>query len=362
MISNMVSVKWTVILMLPIILSVCIYKQKTLVDQCEVNYCPLCYGTDMCDEIYAGKVVLQYKTLSSAFNNIFSVKNVYFAECGGEDCVLKKLVHQHEFLRIRSNGETVDKLVSYLMGDTLEVKKFKTCNRHTAETFLAQLNYSDIRHIDTLLQLNVEPLLLQLFNRSNGWPVPTFYGSCGRLAIMQYAGSDLNSIEHIPWLSRAYVAHQILQAAVNFTWNHPLFRLYLTDISPDNIVVDQNLKISFVDLEHSILSPKSEGNNLHISEHHIDEDYVFSETKICHSDISDHNIYSVCKLLLSQSAPWPMMDNGLLHHPPEQVKQKYNTMFVNIEDCVYSNELKDRFLIANYILGNLSSLLKNVIL
>nr|CAI5867966.1 unnamed protein product [Callosobruchus analis] len=357
----MASVKWTVMLMMPIILSVYIYKQKTLVDLCELDSCPLCYGTDMCDEIHEGKVLLQYKTWSSAFNNIFSVKNVYFAECGGEGCVLKKLVHQPEFLKIRSNGETVDELVNYLMSD-LDVKKFKTCNRHTAETFLAQLKYADIRHIDTLLQLNVEPLLLQLFSRSNGWPVPTFYGSCGRLVGMQYVGRGLNSIEHSPWLSRVYVAHQILQAAVNFTLNHAVFRLYLADISPDNIVVDEKLKISFVDFEHSILSAKLEGNKLHTTEHQLDEDYIFSETKICQSDISDHNIYSVCKLLLSQSAPWPMMDNGLLHDPPEQVKEKYNTIFVNIEDCVFSKKLKDRFLIADYILGNLSSLLKSVVL
>ncbi|CAH1990354.1 unnamed protein product [Acanthoscelides obtectus] len=355
-----ISVKWTMILMLlPVMLSLYKCMQKTVLDLCELDSCPLCYGTNMCSEIQAGNVTLQYNTLKSAFYNIFSVKNVYFAKCGGKNCILKKLVHRHEFLEIGSHGDTEMELVKYLMSVS-DIKKFKICNQHTAEEFLKQLKYDDIRHIDILLQLNVEPLLLQIFNKENDWPIPKFYGSCGRLAIMEYAGKDLNTIEHADWFKRAYVAHKILEAAINFTLNHPVFRLYLTDISPDNIVVDDQLRISFVDLEHGILNSKLQGKkNLHASDHYLDENYAFSESEICHSDISDHNIYSVCKLLLSQFALWPMMNKGLLHDPPEHVKKEYSNLFIDIEDCLHSKEGKDRFLIADHILDNLSLLLKN---
>ncbi|KAJ8937614.1 hypothetical protein NQ318_018427 [Aromia moschata] len=55
----------------------------------------------------------------------------------------------------------------------------------------------------------------------------------------------------------AYLAFQLLQAAKNFTEDHEDFRLYLTDISPDNVAVSESLQISFVDLEDAILKRKN---------------------------------------------------------------------------------------------------------
>jgi hypothetical protein len=45
--------------------------------------------------------------------------------------------------------------------------------------------------------------------------------------------------------------------AHNFTFNDPNFGVYFKDISPDNIVIDQNMKLRLVDLEHVIIVDKT---------------------------------------------------------------------------------------------------------
>lgn len=93
----------------------------------------------------------------------------------------------------------------------------------------------------------------------SNWPVPKYLGACGRLTAQTYSGFTLNSFESINWYERAYLAYQLLIAAKNFTFNHSKFVFYLTDISPDNISVDDDLKLRFIDLENVILKLKEGG-------------------------------------------------------------------------------------------------------
>lgn len=85
-------------------------------------------------------------------------------------------------------------------------------------------------------------------------------GSCGRVVVEEYAGEILTSYHNAPWLQRVHLAHQLLIAAHNFTDSHPLFGFYLTDISADNIAVDAQGKLRFVDLENVIVVDKNVPN------------------------------------------------------------------------------------------------------
>lgn len=67
-------------------------------------------------------------------------------------------------------------------------------------------------------------------------------------------GLSLNNFESLSWIKRAKLALKLLQAAENFTESHPDFRFYLTDISPDNIAVDTDLNVAFVDLGNVIVT------------------------------------------------------------------------------------------------------------
>lgn len=82
--------------------------------------------------------------------------------------------------------------------------------------------------------------------------MPKLYGSCGRLIVVENAGSSLNNFYKHSWLERAKIAVSLLEAAAKLTFEYPHFAIYLTDISPDNIAVS-NMHIKFVDLENAII-------------------------------------------------------------------------------------------------------------
>jgi hypothetical protein len=92
-----------------------------------------------------------------------------------------------------------------------------------------------------------------VLREQDGWPVAKYMGACGRVVVEEYAGEILTSYHNAPWIQRAHLAHQLLIAAHNFTDSHPLFGFYLTDISADNIAVDSQGKLRFVDLENVIV-------------------------------------------------------------------------------------------------------------
>ena len=103
---------------------------------------------------------------------------------------------------------------------------------------------------------NHSRLVLQLLKSSDGWPVPRCYGTCGRFVVEEHGGESIGNSESYDWADRASVALQLLQAAKNFTSDHPDFRFYLTDVSPDNVAVDERMKVTFVDLENVVVTQK----------------------------------------------------------------------------------------------------------
>lgn len=97
------------------------------------------------------------------------------------------------------------------------------------------------------------------------------------------------------------MAYQALEAAISFTHLHPIFRIYLTDISSDNIAVNSDIKLTFIDLENVILTLKTDNKDgtQHSSVDFADEtDFVYSAEEICESSYSDHNVYAVCKVII----------------------------------------------------------------
>ncbi|XP_056635487.1 divergent protein kinase domain 2A-like isoform X1 [Diorhabda sublineata] len=358
-------------LFLPIILSVIFLaiKQKTVLELCEINKCPFCYGKTMCREITKNKISLQYNRVSDFVYNIFSVKNVYFAKYKNKPVVLKKLAHNNELNKF--DKDIKDKIINYKeLKDNLKFKltgsdekltfpPFHICDNETFDIFFDKLNDTNIRTVYTILSINAEPILLEMFDKNKHFPVPKFYGSCGRLIVQENFGKSVNNIEKYSWYKRALVAYRILRGVQNFTENHNEFRLYLTDISPDNVVIDENLDVSIIDMENAILKRKTGKTEIvHHTNHDIDE-YAFDPKAICESDISDHNIYAVCRLLLSKNAMFPMMEGGLLHNPPKEIMNRYWRLFESIELCVRSTtDDLNRFDLSTKILNKLHGILR----
>ena len=95
-----------------------------------------------------------------------------------------------------------------------------------------------LENILSILLINPEPLVLMTFPAEEKWPVPKFYGSCGRLAVVEDVGEPLTSVIDEPFSKRARLALQVLEIAKQFTRGDSNLALYLTDWSMDNFVVD----------------------------------------------------------------------------------------------------------------------------
>lgn len=72
---------------------------------------------------------------------------------------------------------------------------------------------TSLENILTMLMVNPEPLILMAFPASEGWPFPKYYGSCGRLAMVGWAGKMLTQFWQEPFTIRARLALQLLQIA-----------------------------------------------------------------------------------------------------------------------------------------------------
>lgn len=242
-----------------------------LIDKCEVNTCPLCYGTNMCDSMNNSEIELDFSSFDRIFNNLFSVKNVFYGKFENSEVVLKKLGQDEELVKVLTVVKTLSTkkyreflvnsvLDTFYKKDNLKVKDFHVCNLDTAEYLLEYLYQKafTLEQIWTMKQVNVEPLLLRVFENEKGWPVAKYYGACGRMIVQSYCGVTLNYVEKYSWIDRATIAVGILNAAEDFSTAHQKFSLYLTDISPDNIVVDNNLNVYFIDLENGILQMRND--------------------------------------------------------------------------------------------------------
>ncbi|KAF4086913.1 hypothetical protein AMELA_G00089780 [Ameiurus melas] len=116
------------------------------------------------------------------------------------------------------------------------------------------------------LAVNQQPLILQMFPSTEGWPFPRYHGSCGRL--MVWAGCrPLWSLYPLPLTHRSDAAYQILHITQTLASNSLHFHLYYTSVSEDifGIAEDRRLfimdasTIGIIDLQeglHTVADPR----------------------------------------------------------------------------------------------------------
>ncbi|XP_017883319.1 deleted in autism protein 1 homolog [Ceratina calcarata] len=347
----------------------------------ELEKCPACFGKSACEHIR--EVDITPFDFHSTFAYFFGVKNVFFGFLNTKKVVLKKLAQNFElnefdrklcendtFLHIcTANKIAKNDRINFhqLLKDEISLQDFKTDNRisrltlcPTVErlTYLLDRIYHNNRNVDrntleiniwTLAVLNPEPLLLQILPAEDNWPVAKYLGACGRIVIEEYVGLPLTAYYNQPWLHRAKIASSLLDAAFKFTYKNTDFAFYLTDVSADNIAVDTNDNAIFVDLENVIIvdrnmndterqTPWNSRMQVNTEDQVCPECLAFDSTEICNNDISDHNFYAICKVLLALNPNNNILPGGLLHDIPADVLQKYSNLQYLIEQCVDSQE------------------------
>ncbi|XP_034948122.1 divergent protein kinase domain 2A [Chelonus insularis] len=305
-----------------------------VVDLVELSTCPICYGTTACDHIFNENLMIHPFDFHSLLSHLFNRKNVFYGTINGTRVAIKKLAHSYEldafddmlcqsiefkkFCRkdqnynneVNSNYNIdflgkIETAVSPKFFEDDESGLVLCPTTSHLEQVISQLKMNEI-HLWTLIKINPEPLILQILQADEGWPVAKYYGACGRVVIEEYVGPPLTTYYNKPWYRRARIAINLLEAAYMFTFHNHDFSFYLTDLSSDNIAIDQNDAPKFIDLENVIIlnrniSEKEKPTNwyhLHRSENIIncDDCFSFSPIDICSHSLSDHNYFATCQV------------------------------------------------------------------
>ncbi|XP_057326427.1 divergent protein kinase domain 2A isoform X2 [Microplitis mediator] len=284
-----------------------------LIELTELSKCPACYGTCACAKIFSNSFKIDFLNFYTILSHLFAAKNVFYGSIGKTKIVFKKLAHDQE-LKLFDDMICENENLSHLC---VNVNK----------------NHNDID--------------CDILRADEGWPVAKYYGACGRVVVEKYAGLPLTLYYHESWLRRAKIAIGLLESVNMFTFRNPEYSFYFTDLSPDNIVIDENDRPVFIDLENIIVLHKNisiedqpkEWNNLHTSDNiDCNNCFSFSPTDICSHRISDHNYYSICQQILSDKSK----DDGFLHSIPVDILHNYKNLKAMIDECALPHKIKSR--------------------
>ncbi|XP_062520096.1 divergent protein kinase domain 2A-like isoform X2 [Corticium candelabrum] len=246
------------------------------------NVCPACYGTSLCKQLEGRLWIAPYLTDPRA-----SMKGVRYAEWDRQEGKVKvvtknlgyaaEIKNFDEALCLRVTGER--QCAVHEAVKLFKIKSSEQIPSNLMQSLTVGLNLSDHFHcmsdrlkrkiiglydtdrdgslnveesqiLATTLQVNREPIILQLFPQDEGWPFPQYYGACGRTIIAEYGGRTLESYMKKSWEFRVWLSVQLLQIAFLLTDNSHDWALYLTDIRPANFALSENGQVLVIDAEH----------------------------------------------------------------------------------------------------------------
>ncbi|XP_038218554.1 divergent protein kinase domain 2A [Zerene cesonia] len=342
-------------------------KGPQIIQLTNLDRCPACYGVTVCPELYSNQIILD----STHWSSMFNVRNIFYGYTkSNRRVVLKKLGHDWEFrefdekickimnlsescnvkalLNISNIDQKVIDIVQYNLSwpDTEPRKGIVLCPyAYSIYDLLHPLlnnrngNYkSEMINIWTMLNINPEPILLQVIPKTKGWPVPAYGGVCGRLEVVAYEGESLSSLANIPWLKKLKYAQKILSASMDFTFKHDKFRFYLMDWSLDNIVANEKDEISFVDLEDVVIldkniSPKKDLPDWYqrYNREALGPGFTFSIENMCRHHLSDHNIWAACYVLAGD-------DNPFLYPIPKEINSTRPHFDRLLHSCLHGDD------------------------
>ncbi|XP_014484464.1 PREDICTED: deleted in autism protein 1 homolog isoform X1 [Dinoponera quadriceps] len=398
--------KWKFLLFISILCTLLLTKNvviqnlyPSVTQLAEIHKCPVCYGVSACHDIH--KVIFSWHDVSTIFLHLLGVKNVFFGTYNQNKVVLKKLAHSSELeafdvffcdklhlkypcsnvskKKLNRHAANFDNLIKETITSDFfkdDSSRLRLCpsTQHIDDLFhniYLNYKYTDsteyLIHLWMLLSINPEPLILQILSVENGWPVPKYFGACGRIIIEEYVGLPLTDYYNKPWVQRARIASSLLGAAHMFTFKNQNFGFYLTDVSADNIAVDHEDVAKFIDLENIIIvdkniPPKKRSKDWHeLQENRLHLDFpnyfAFSSKDICNRHLSDHNYYAICQLLLGvgNENPFP---GGFLHDIP--IRWQTRNVEYLLQQCAVPNSNDSRIIFGQRLKTSLDTLLREL--
>ncbi|KAH8309602.1 hypothetical protein KR059_012114 [Drosophila kikkawai] len=145
---------------------------------------------------------------------------------------------------------------------------------------------------------DVSPLLLRELH-SLDFPVPRPYGSCGLTHFQAHAGRTLTHYAEKEEAVRLELARQVLELSLKLTFGFADFRLYLTDLTADNLAYDEATgKVTLIDVDSLVLvDGASTMGHAQKYEPLPGEGFTFDVSMLCSGQQLDANVYQACLLL-----------------------------------------------------------------
>ncbi|XP_053679553.1 uncharacterized protein LOC128730527 [Anopheles nili] len=399
-----VNLQYYVLLLLVIVLQY-IPKEQINIEQsmkaiCEYEtlyLCPDCFTSSRnCDAI--DKLFVLHK--GSWFNIVNNIFNSHTARKGNflhsrlaiakrinRDNAIEKLLL--EFCKSLSppplncrwsQGGSTEQAKKFLEKSILQNNRIEGCifcpissKLQTLHRFLKSINQNTNELFNLLaIRTNVEPVLLNLLsNEEEPFPVPKLFYSYGFSFIESYDGQSLDHFYEHSILTRMLIASKLIKAALMFTEGVDGFRLYLTDVNSDNVMVrlegdNKNVFISIVDLDNVLImdsrADSHDTEHMYHAHRRIDckECFAYVQQDVCTYQSSDLNLYAICQLLLeNRNGNYP---EGLLHNGRVDSKlvsdqlRDSQTLHNLLEECVYCHPpgCRNRTIILNDVLDIIS--------
>ncbi|KAL3860042.1 hypothetical protein ACJMK2_010215 [Sinanodonta woodiana] len=213
------------------------------------------------------------------------------------------------------------------------------------DEYVDQLNRPDASWvtIQSIWSLAMQDEYLFMKLHQNFQFVPKLYGSCGMFYLTEFTppGDNLNSMIYKPpsdWYVRANIALQILEMlrSIETNLHEPL---HLCDIKGENFGIGSDDRVVLVDTDSVFFNSKlmNEIYNINCSTHE-DCDYFdcrgwcHARTGRCLHKRMNNNLQSVCEEIFLGYFPGYLP--GLLHSPPENIKQE-------LTDAIYECAFPD---------------------
>uniref|UniRef100_A0A182JPL1 PIP49_C domain-containing protein n=1 Tax=Anopheles christyi TaxID=43041 RepID=A0A182JPL1_9DIPT len=339
--------------------------------------CPECFSglleCDKFDEIFK----LKSENLFNIINNIL---NSHTTRVGtlveqnklavmkhlNRDHTIEKLLQtycdyyslQQQNCRWEQHDGSVNLAKEFIKKSILDSTRIEGCifcpasdSRQALQRFLGLFDSTDNELWNLLtVRTNVEPLLLKLFAKYQDGSllyVPKLLHKRGFTIIESYEGKALEHYYDYPLVTRMRIASELIKAAFKFTEGVHGFRVYLTDLNPDNVVVNldgNHVQVSIVDLDNVILLDSWAEIFLTEQTHHVHSKiechgcFAYVQDDVCRYQNSDLNLFAICQLLLENLNG--NYAEGLLHKDQDteslplndDVSQMLHSL---LNECVY---------------------------
>lgn len=334
-----------------------------LINQCQIDtqqLCPECFSSSIDCNRWTNLVTIDS---SNPWNQLSCRYNPHGVSYGllnnGQQAVIKKLNKNQAIeallreicqdLQVSQSSckyKTDSKFINIIRRKVLE-QELEGCiicpskDERALKRLLSEFKGTKLLKL-ILLKINVQPLLLELFE-GRGFSVPKLIFQGGFQLVESFDGDALVNFYDSTLNIRLGIAKELIAASFRFTEGVDGFRFYLTDINPDNIAVKTlpgssgAFQVSFVDIDNVIIldsQNKRLQNRYHIhSRIDCDGCFAYVQEDLCSYQHSDINQFAICQLLYENLNG--NREGGFLHVASDESRKEIVEIRQLLHHCVY---------------------------